>query len=278
MEDEPLRKINYFTGFFLQANDLKAAEDYRDRTRWLHNLLFHGPGVVRHYRDQMRITVNDLGNEITVGTGFAIDPQGRELILWQPSTHPIRRETYDPPKTLYISISYQSREIDQRRNDSNPDYSGHAFIEESAAVAVGTTPPGPTSLELGRIALTRDGVRVRVAGNDTEPRDDEIDTRNRLWSGIARAVLRLDDYAEVVRSGEIQVRGGDKAVISIEHVTQGDRARVFSISVYPQAPGRIMWHQESSSDQRGTTEYSLVLENPQRGVDVLARYKVYRLG
>ena len=278
MEDEPLRKINYFTGFFLQANDLRAAESYRDRTRWLHNLLFHGPGVVRHYRDEMRITVNDQGNEITVGTGLAIDPQGRELILWQPSTLAIQRETYDPPKTLFISISYQSREVDQRRNDSNPDYSGHAFIEESAAVSLSTNPPGPNSVELGRIALSRDGARVRAAANDTQPREDDVDIRNRPWSGIARAVFRLGDYAEVVRAGEIQVRGGDKAVVSIEHVSQGDRARVFSISVYPQAPGKIMWHQEASSDQRGTTEYFLVLENPQKGIDVLARYKVYRLG
>ena len=78
MPEPILKKINYFKGFFLEANDLQAAEAYRDQTRWLHNLHFHGPGVLPDYRDELKLTVNDAGNELTVGSGLAIDgPRSR---------------------------------------------------------------------------------------------------------------------------------------------------------------------------------------------------------
>jgi len=136
MDDEPLRKINYFTGFFLRAEDLQAAEAYRDRTRWLHNLLFHGPGILRGYRDGLAVTVNDRGNEITVGTGLAIDPLGREILLGRASTHPISRTEYDLPATLHVTLRYETRRTDYRENLGNRDYSGNAFTEEFGAVAV----------------------------------------------------------------------------------------------------------------------------------------------
>src|SRR3712207_5634741 len=108
---------------FLRAEDLQAAEAYRDRTRWLHNLLFHGPGVVRGFRDELRVTVNDRGNEITVETGLAIDPQGREVMLGQRSTHAIRRAEYDLPGTLYVTLGYETRKEDFRENLGNRAYS-----------------------------------------------------------------------------------------------------------------------------------------------------------
>lgn len=278
MDDEaPLRKINYFTGFFLRAEDLQAAEAYRDRTRWLHNLMFHGPGVVRGFRDELAVTVNDRGNEITVGTGLAIDPLGREVVLNRVSTHAVRRAEHDLPATLYVALGYETQKVDYRENLGNRDYSGNAFIEEFGKVAVGTAPPGKDGLELARVRLTKTGTRVRPAADPLAPGDDEIDTRQRRWSGIARSVFRLEDYAEVVALGEANVPGKDTARITIDEVAEGERARVFSVSVYPKAAARIRWYQEAVADHRGSTQYVLVLEN-RESADTVARYKVYRLG
>jgi hypothetical protein len=276
MDDDLPRKINYFNGFFVQAKDLQAAETYRDQTRWLHNRLFHGPGVVRDFRDELTVTVNDRGNEITVRTGLAIDPRGRELMLNQPSTHIIRRTEYDHPVTLYVAIGYQTRAVDFRSNDSNPDYNGDAFIEEYAHVTMATHPPGPDMLELARIKLDQKGTRVRPPADLMDPGLDEIDTRARQWSGIARAVFRLKDYADVVRSGEITLNAKHHARVTIENVVEGERSRVFSVNAYPRGPGRIRWYQEVSSDHRGATEYTLVIENFENE-DVVTRYIVYRL-
>lgn len=277
MDDEPLRKINYFTGFFLRAEDLQAAEAYRDRTRWLHNLLFHGPGVVRGFRDELAVTVNDRGTEITVGTGLAIDPLGREVMLSRVSTHPVRRAEYDLPATLHVALGYETRKVDYRENLGNRDYSGNAFTEEFGRVSVAITAPDETSLELARVRLTKDGTRVRPAADPLAPGPDEIDMRQRRWSGIARSVFRLDDYAEVVAQGEANVPGKDTARITIDEVADGERSRVFSVSVHPKASARIRWYQEAVTDQRGATQYVLVLEN-REGADAVARYKVYRLG
>ena len=277
MDDEPLRKINYFTGFFLRAEDLQAAEAYRDRTRWLHNLLLHGPGVVRGFRDGLAVTVNDRGNEITVGTGLAIDPLGREVLLAQASTHPIRRAEYDLPAVLYVTLGYETRKIDYRENIGNRDYSGNAFTEEFGRVTVATKEPDKTVLELARIRLTKEGTRVRPAADPHAPGPEEIDTRQRLHTGIARALLRLDDFAEVVALGEANVPGKDTARIRIDEVTEGERARVFSISVHPKGAARIRWYQEAVTDQRGATQYMLILEN-REGTDAVVRYKAYRLG
>ena len=277
MDDEPLRKINYFTGFFLKAEDLQAAEAYRDRTRWLHNLLLHGPGIVRGFRDELAVTVNDRGNELSVGTGLAIDPLGREVLLGQVSTHPIRRAEYDLPATLHVTLRYDTQMVDFRENLGNRDYSGNAFKEEIARVAVATREPDKESLELARIRLSKDGTRVRPAADPAAPGFDEIDATHRRYTGIARAVFRLDDYAEVVALGEATVPGRDTARIKIDEVAEGERSRVFSVSVHPKATARIRWYQEAVADQRGATQYVLVLEN-REGTDAVVRYKVYRLG
>jgi hypothetical protein len=287
MDEEPLRKINYFTGFFLRAEDLQAAEAYRDRVRWMHNLLFHGPGVVRGFHDELAVTVNHRGNEITVGTGFAIDPLGRELLLAKPSTHGIPRDEYDLPATLYVTIGYTSQKVDFRVNQGNPDYSGHAFIKEAASVTV-TTTPDKAHLELARIHLTLDGTRVGPAPSDHRPPgDDEIDMRQRRWSGIAGSVFRLASDAEIVLSGSAPVE--KEARVTIEEVSEGE-LRVFGISVYSRPPDHIRWYQEAVTTQDGKTIYELVIKNRERNDDrdlrpdgssplrVEAHYTVYRLG
>lgn len=71
----PLKRLNYFNGKFLRAEDLKLEQDYLRQLVHQSNQA-GGPGVV-HGFDLTR----GAGDTIVIGEGFAIDPRGRVLLL-----------------------------------------------------------------------------------------------------------------------------------------------------------------------------------------------------
>lgn len=76
MTDLP-RRVNYYTGMLLTADDLRQEFEYHRRMRYLSNRL-HGHGVV----DGLEVSVDEDG--IHVSPGVAIDVHGREIVLCQP--------------------------------------------------------------------------------------------------------------------------------------------------------------------------------------------------
>ena len=44
---EGFQRINYFKGFFIQAEDLQKAQKYHMEKRKLHNRFLHTSGIVR---------------------------------------------------------------------------------------------------------------------------------------------------------------------------------------------------------------------------------------
>ncbi len=73
MSDAP-RRVNYFAGRLLTADDLRTDQEYHRRMRFLHNRL-HGYGVV----DGLDVSVD--GDRLHVSPGLAIDVLGREIVL-----------------------------------------------------------------------------------------------------------------------------------------------------------------------------------------------------
>jgi hypothetical protein len=71
----PIRRVHYFVGQLLTAEDLQAEQDYHRRMRYLHNRLL-GQGVV----EGLDVTVEDEAT-IVVSAGLAIDRLGREIVL-----------------------------------------------------------------------------------------------------------------------------------------------------------------------------------------------------
>jgi hypothetical protein len=261
MPDTIFKKINYFKGFFLEARDLQAAEAYRDRTRWLHNLHFHGPGVVRGYGDGLELTVNDAGDQVTVRTGLAIDSEGHELARDDPFTYLVDFDRLDRPCTLYFGLRYQTRLVDERRNESKPEYTGYAFWEEYAEVVVTTEALGDPILELGRVALAPDLDRIRMPARPDAPRTNELDVRARRYSGIVRERLRLADVATCVLDAQEVVQPGRTDSFHISEVVDDDRPRFFLINVRPRTQVAVSWHQVTSVDSRNATEYKVMVRN-----------------
>jgi hypothetical protein len=72
----PLTRLNYFDGKFLRASDLNAEQLYLRRLVDISNQA-GGPGVVHGYN----LSLAAGGDNLNLGPGLAIDPQGRVLLL-----------------------------------------------------------------------------------------------------------------------------------------------------------------------------------------------------
>lgn len=70
-----IKKMNYYKGEFLHAEDFKCDQDFHSSLRKTHNISLHTSGIA------YGLGVIAGAGKITVKKGMAIDSQGRELIL-----------------------------------------------------------------------------------------------------------------------------------------------------------------------------------------------------
>ena len=73
MADQP-RRVHFYHGMLLTAEDLAAEQDYHREMRYLHNRL-HGFGIASG------LDVGVSRGKVRVEPGLAIDPCGREIVL-----------------------------------------------------------------------------------------------------------------------------------------------------------------------------------------------------
>src|SRR4051794_32022078 len=75
-------RVRFFDGQRLTAGDLLDAQRYERDLRWLHNRCLHPWGVA------VGLTVAGVreARSVTVGGGYALDCQGRDLIVAEPVT------------------------------------------------------------------------------------------------------------------------------------------------------------------------------------------------
>ena len=72
-----LERITFFNGQRLTAEDLTAVQAANRDLRWLHNRSLHGWGIAAGFS-----VTGDAGDTaVQIGPGYAIDCQGREIIL-----------------------------------------------------------------------------------------------------------------------------------------------------------------------------------------------------
>jgi hypothetical protein len=77
VSSKPIERIQFFNGQRLFASDLQDLEAFNRLMRWLHNQTLHQAGVASGYA----VTGNKGDSQITVQPGYAIDSQGREIVL-----------------------------------------------------------------------------------------------------------------------------------------------------------------------------------------------------
>jgi hypothetical protein len=101
MSDIPLLdRIRFFQGELLTADDLTTLDSNNRELRWLHNRTLHNWGI-GHGLDAL----GKRGDtSVTVNPGYAIDIEGREIILGSPVQLPI--PAVPGPSTYYLVANY----------------------------------------------------------------------------------------------------------------------------------------------------------------------------
>jgi len=280
---EMFRRMNFFKGFFTQAGDWAQGQEYHIEKHKFHNRYFHTPGVVFGCLDDLRVTAGRDGTSLNINPGLAVDGYGRELYLPQQEKLTLILQNYRPPGEVYVIIRFHEEKIDLRPNESNPEYSDYAFVQEKPLVEVVTGEPDNAEVvELAHINLSGNVSRVRDARDPISPREDEIDMTRVRRAGVKIGRITLDDVGEVVKEGEISVVGGkgvepreDDTNVLLEKVKGKERYRFFQVSAYSEEDARISSRIESSF-KNSAVEYRLYFKNFS-GKSVKVFYKVYRL-
>jgi hypothetical protein len=116
-----LKRIEFFTGQRLTAQDMTDEQEANRELRWLHNRSLHGWGIGIGYG----VTGETGDTKITVAPGYAIDCLGRELILTEtvtmtvPATAGLASGNTITPVTFYLTASYLD-DADQATVESRP--------------------------------------------------------------------------------------------------------------------------------------------------------------
>ena len=185
------KRINFFKGFLTTEHDWNDAERYHIEKRRLHNRLLHAPGVVFGYGGDLKAVARARGDlSVEVQAGYAVDGQGRDLMMWDAEIKTLVLEEYKLPQTIYIVLRYYEQETDFIAYKENAAYKGHRRILEGCKVEISQTAPDiREEIELGRILLDRNATRIRDARDPADPKANEIDLRFVPRAGVAGSYL-----------------------------------------------------------------------------------------
>lgn len=206
MAEVPFKRINFFKGFLTTDKDWNAAESYHVEKRKLHNRAFHAPGVVTGYGDGLRVSSRGRGDlSIEVGSGYAIDGQGRDILLPEKEIHTLKPDNFVKlPATVYVVLRYVEEPTDFIQYREKLDYKGHRRIKETAKVDFTIVEPDiNTEVELARIVLGKGARRVIDPPDPSKPEENEIDRRFVRRAGVAGIrlrpliLLRLDEAIQL---------------------------------------------------------------------------------
>lgn len=165
-----LRRLRYFHGQMLSADDLRREQDYfREKLR-LRNRCEHGYGVVcgllvepvePDYPCDPQVDsyggsdADRYGGQprVCVTAGMAVDCAGSEIVLARPcgidlwrSLPPEERRRFSDGDCLYLSIAYRERSVEPTRavyTDAcgDTDDCSYGWTKETFRIRVATTPP-----------------------------------------------------------------------------------------------------------------------------------------
>ena len=160
------RRINFFKGLFMKTEDWQREQEYHMEKQRFHNKYLHTPGVVFNCLEGLRLSVSEKDNTLTVAPGYAIDGEGRDLYVPEAKEILIPDlQSFNPPTTIYISISYNENLEDRREDTTNPMYSGYACVTEDTKIEITREKPDNYhSIQLGHVCLSENPSRIRNPG------------------------------------------------------------------------------------------------------------------
>jgi hypothetical protein len=100
-----VERLRFFNGQRLFASDLQGLEALNRELRWLHNRSLHQAGIGSGFA----VSGRKDEREVTIGPGYAIDAEGREIILTQSLVEPVPPNAGEPdgsPILYDLTVSY----------------------------------------------------------------------------------------------------------------------------------------------------------------------------
>lgn len=102
-----VERLRFFNGQQVFASDVQAIDDFDRGMRWLHNRSLHQAGVGNG------LAVSGLrgDREVSIQAGYAVDAQGREIVLLDTQVEPVPPVSGEPdgqPAYFDLTVSYPS--------------------------------------------------------------------------------------------------------------------------------------------------------------------------
>jgi hypothetical protein len=100
-----LERSRFFDGQRLFASDLQAVEEFNREMRWLHNQSLHQPGI----GSGLAISGKKGDREVVIQPGYAIDGEGREIVLAETAVEPVppvADDGFGSPVFFDLTVSY----------------------------------------------------------------------------------------------------------------------------------------------------------------------------
>jgi hypothetical protein len=198
------KRINFFRGFMTTEQDWNDAEQYHIDKRRLHNRVMHAPGVIPHHFGGFRVAARGKGElAVEVASGYAIDGQGNDVLLTEPTIKAVNPGDFKLPNTVYIVAKYIEEFTDFIAYKENLEFKGHRRVSEQCRIDVDVTEPDIfKEVELCRVYLEPGVRRITDAKDPGNPKANEIDRRFVPIAGHIGTNLNpntLRDVAELVR-------------------------------------------------------------------------------
>jgi len=201
------KRINFFTGFQTTADDWNDLVKYHVEKHKLHNRLMHGPGVVPNILGGLKVAARGRADmSVEVSPGYAIDGDGNEIYVPEPTIKTIDPGDFKLPQTVYIVVKYVEELTDFVSYRANLEYKGHRRIAEGFKVeAIITEPDIRREIELCRIHMTKDVKRITDAKDPGDPKPNEIDLGFVPVAGVVGSTMdpkALNELADVLQGAK----------------------------------------------------------------------------
>jgi hypothetical protein len=272
------KRINFFRGLFMRAEDWTTEQNYHMEKHRLHTRAFHTPGIVtggdEDLKESLKVSMTDTG-VILVQPGYAVDGLGRDLRLPEGKELPLPSGMgNEKDKELYIYIGFEEEKTEPRESKLNPAERNEAIIHEHPKVGwTDHEPDNIEKMELARIKWRPDRRITR----------EHINTSKVRYAGTRQQGYRVKEGKQEIPPSQSPSFTLDDDNVLIESFKDGRGVAgcVYVANVVPSPAGkatdaRIAWRIEALLTEGKGLEYYLYFKN--FGTEnVNVGYEVYRL-
>jgi len=225
-----VKRVNYFNGEFLRADDFNDEQGYHVRNQRDHARLLHTPGVA----EGLEIPDPTIPGTtaVTVNAGVAFDALGQRIVL--ADNYPLELKDAPAGQDVYVTIAYSESQTDSK---DDTGVTGNTRWTEAALIETAGTAPSDSGQKLVLARISRTGNAIssidrsarRVAGTkggDLAVRSLTLTSESLSQTGWVSAALDASGRAALGGSlhvtGSLVVDGTIQGNIAVNTVTTGD--------------------------------------------------------